>query len=175
MESQIKEINPAENLRAISLWLDNYEDIFSDFDPRPFVERAISDDFLAESKKMFRENSKGKFELRFLVPQAVRNDKEEAVVSSRLKRYFKSLEQEEKKKIKEETRKGFLLSGLGFSLSFIVLLLYRVGLEELWSDFLLVFLEPGGWFMIWFGLDKLFYDVAELKKSHLFTHKMAEA
>ena len=175
MEPQNLEINPSENLRAIGLWLDNYEDVFSDFDPRPFSDRAISDDFLGEAKKMFRENSKGKFELRFLVPEAVRSSREEAIVSSRLKRYFKSLEQEEKKKIAQETRLGLLLSGLGLFFSFIVLLLYRVGLDDLWSDFLLVFLEPGGWFTIWFGLDKLFYDVDDLKKAHLFTHKMAEA
>src|SRR3990172_5046468 len=111
MEPQNLEINPTENLRAISLWLDNYDDVFSDFDPRPFSDRAISVDFLVEAKKMFRENSKGTFELRFLVPSAVRNSGEEAIVSSRLKRYFKALEHEEKKKIAQETRLGFLLSG----------------------------------------------------------------
>ena len=36
---------------SISLWIDSYDDIFSDFDPRPFSARNISDDFLYEVKK----------------------------------------------------------------------------------------------------------------------------
>ena len=32
----------------ISLLLDSYDDIFSDFDPRPYNQRALSQDFLAE-------------------------------------------------------------------------------------------------------------------------------
>jgi len=175
MEPQNLEINPTENLRAISLWLDNYDDVFSDFDPRPFSERAISDDFLVEAKKMFRENSKGRFELRLLIPQAVRNPKDESLVSTRLRRYFKVLEQEERKKIAQETRRGLLLTGLGFSLLVMAVFLFRLELASLWADFLLVLMEPAGWFTTWFGMDKLFYDVPEGKKNHVFTHKMAEA
>jgi hypothetical protein len=35
----------------ISIWLDSYNDIFSDFDSRPFSERTVSDDFLSEVRK----------------------------------------------------------------------------------------------------------------------------
>ena len=43
----------------ISLSLDNYDDIFSDFDPRPFSQRALSDDFLIEAKKASRDKVSG--------------------------------------------------------------------------------------------------------------------
>ena len=36
----------------MSLILDTYLDIFSSFDPRPYEERSLSDDFLDECKKM---------------------------------------------------------------------------------------------------------------------------
>ena len=54
-------INPKHEIKEllektqISLWLDDYADIFSDFDPRPFSQRALSDDFLNEAKKVVRE------------------------------------------------------------------------------------------------------------------------
>ena len=32
--------------RHVSIWIDSYDDVFSDFDPRSYDERNISDDFL---------------------------------------------------------------------------------------------------------------------------------
>lgn len=42
----------------ISLVLDTYDDIFSDFDPRPYGERALSSDFLDEAKKAARDKGR---------------------------------------------------------------------------------------------------------------------
>ena len=55
---------------AVSLWLDTYEDIFSDFDPHPFGQRALSEDFLAEAKRAVRDRRDEVPELRLLVPHA---------------------------------------------------------------------------------------------------------
>ena len=38
-----------------------------------------------------------------------------------------------------------------------------------------VFLEPAGWFAVWFGLDQLFYGTRELAREHAFYRKMAHA
>ena len=43
--------------KDIKIWIDEYDGIFSDFDPRPYSERNMSDDFLNECNKLFRENS----------------------------------------------------------------------------------------------------------------------
>jgi hypothetical protein len=32
---------------VISLWLATYDDLFSDFDPRSFTKRVLSDDFIS--------------------------------------------------------------------------------------------------------------------------------
>ena len=53
----------------ISLILDDYNDLFSDFDPRHYSERALSDDFLAESKRASRDKPAGSLEVKFLVPE----------------------------------------------------------------------------------------------------------
>ena len=47
-----------ESADDIPLVLDSYDDIFSDFDPRPYSERAMSGDFLLECKKASAEKKK---------------------------------------------------------------------------------------------------------------------
>ena len=42
-------------LRDISIWLETYDDIFSDFDPKAYSERVLSDDFLVEIRKVSYE------------------------------------------------------------------------------------------------------------------------
>ena len=54
-------------LSEISLIIDTYDDIFSDFDPRPYSQRALSDDFLLEARKASKDKVSGTFELNFLV------------------------------------------------------------------------------------------------------------
>ena len=36
----------------ISLWLDDYDDLFSDFDSRNYLKRRVSEDFLEELKSV---------------------------------------------------------------------------------------------------------------------------
>ena len=54
-------------LSNISLSLNSYDDIFSGFDPRPYSQRALSDDFLAESKRASRDKELDGVELIFLI------------------------------------------------------------------------------------------------------------
>lgn len=54
-QQKIEETEKILEMSEISIWLDNYDDIFSDFDPRPYSQRSLSDDFLAEAKKIEHE------------------------------------------------------------------------------------------------------------------------
>ena len=38
----------------LSIWLDSYDDIYSDFDSRQYLKRRVSEDFLYELKNAFR-------------------------------------------------------------------------------------------------------------------------
>ena len=62
-------------LSQITLTLDKYGDIFSDFDPRSYIERALSIDFLSEIRRASREKPNGVIELKMLIPKKVRNQK----------------------------------------------------------------------------------------------------
>ncbi|NYT12918.1 MAG: hypothetical protein GKC01_00225, partial [Candidatus Methanofastidiosa archaeon] len=57
--------------KNISLILDSYDDLFSDFDPRPYSVRGLSDDFLIECRRAVRgiKTESPVLELRLLVPK----------------------------------------------------------------------------------------------------------
>ena len=68
----------------LSIWLDDNDDVFSDFDSRPINERSLSDDFLAEVRKMVREKPTGAIELKLLIPANKRKKELEAMVVKNL-------------------------------------------------------------------------------------------
>ena len=94
----------------ISLILDGYDALFSDFDPRPYPERAISDDFLVEAKRAIREAEPGTLEMRFLIPKHLKNAHEEEIIRDRLHHYF----HKQSLQITKETR-GLVRNGAFFS------------------------------------------------------------
>src|SRR3989344_4144937 len=91
--------------RNISLILNDYNDIFSDFDPRPFASRALSDDFLVECKKAARDKE-GSIELRLLVPKKKRDQKSEYEIKKRLREHFEKHFREKEGEIKAIRNQG---------------------------------------------------------------------
>ena len=71
----------------ISLVLDTYDDIFSDFDPRPYDHRSLSQDFLTEAKHAARDKISG-LELKFLIPKALQDAGKEGLIELRLREHF---------------------------------------------------------------------------------------
>lgn len=138
---------------VISLWIDVYDDIFSDFDPRSFDERNISDDFLSEIRKFSREKESDITGITLQIPKATRNNQKEAVIIKRLNHFFKKnhqslLHQKKKERTKSTLR---ILSGtlLMLTASYISL----IKSDNFFMHTLLVLTEPAGWFLVWSGLD----------------------
>ena len=84
-KTEIAQLQPR---KEVSFWLDGYDDIFSDFDPRPYSQRSLSDDFLAEARKASRDKDQDKLELRLLVANDKRDPKIEAMIRKRLRDHF---------------------------------------------------------------------------------------
>jgi len=156
----------------ISIWLDTYDDIFSDFDPRPFSVRALSDDLLVEAKKAVREKKEA-LELRFLIPQAERKPEQEAIIKKRLHEHFRKHRNILEKEIKGTIRKGIFLAFFGFVLMAAATFLAYTQ-KKMLSTFLRVLFEPAGWFSIWFGLEQIFYKAGEKKPDLEFYKKMSK-
>ena len=159
----------------IGIWIDNYDDIFSDFDPRPYSQRSISQDFLNETKKASRDKVSGDIEIKFLVPKKMRNLKEETVVKKRLREHFR----DHTKKLRKERMKILREGGLFFVLGIIFMVFATFILVQDDPRFIIkilgVFFEPGGWFFFWQGLDLMIFRIKEETPDFEFYKKISTA
>lgn len=159
----------------ISIWLDEYDDIFSDFDPRNFSVRNTSDDFLEELKKVSRENDADVNELKLLIPEKNRTKENEIIIIRRLHSHFTSTYQYYRNYLNSDNKKGvlFTISGMG-----IIALASYISLQKsemyLMHTLLMIF-EPAGWFLSWTGLDILVNASRKQKQELNFYRKMMNA
>lgn len=160
---------------SVSLILDSYDDIFSDFDPRPYGERAISDDFLAEAQKVVHEKKSGVYELLFLLPSHLHNPQEDLIIRERLHRHFHQMKQSLQAEYQGTLRKGILLTVTGFVFMLLASWASLKIAQNYWYSLALVFLEPGGWFMVWYGLDIVFYISRQRISELRFYQKLSRA
>ncbi len=141
----------------VSVWIDTYDDIFSDFDPRPYRDRAMSVDFLDEAKRYTKEK-KGKLNLRILAPNNIRNSRMEVVIKKRLLDHFKHNDDLLTKERSADVRRGVSLIALGSALLFSAALIIHYLSPALWRELLIVFMEPAGWFCFWVGFEQILYN-----------------
>jgi hypothetical protein len=158
----------------ISLWLDTYDDIFSDFDPRPYAQRALSDDFLNEAKKASREKGES-FELRLLIDTKMRNQDNEVMIKRRLHEHFKKHTLRIHQELSDLFIRGILFVIVGFIMMIIATFLADFEIKSMLTTFAMVTLEPAGWFAVWAGFDHIFYMRREKTPEHLFNEKMSKA
>ena len=163
-------------ISEISLILDNYDDIFSDFDPRPYPERALSDDFLIEAKKASRDIKSGGLSLKLMIPRKEENNEKERLIKKRLKEHFKRHAELARLEIKRIIKLGVTMTVAGslmlFASSYISVLAGRFVTQELVLSLIYTLLEPAGWFMAWTGLDQIFYGTKEKKPEKEFYENM---
>ena len=160
---------------VVSLWLDNYDNIFSDFDPRSYAHRELSDDFLIEAKKVTHEVSPGELDLTFLIPAGVRDPNTEKVIKERLHAHFKKMAHLLHMDYRKQVRKGISLVVLGVVFMMMATTFSVVSESSFWGHLLRVVFEPAGWFCMWTGLDNIFTQSKSEKMEFLFNKKMAHA
>ena len=152
-------------MSEISLWLDTYDDIFSDFDPRPYSQRALSEDFLDESRKASRDKASGSFELKLLIPKKKRDRHDEAVIRKRLRGHFeKHFEEIKSKRMDFIFKQGvpFILLGIVLMLIATYMLFTQNSERSMMVSFLIVLVEPAGWFLFWEGLNQVIFESRKL-------------
>ena len=158
----------------ISLVLDTYDDIFSDFDPRAFDRRALSDDFLNAAKKAAL-GKEGALELGFLIPSSQRNMERETTIRQRLRALFRKHEEMLKEEIKQTKRKGIRMAFAGIVMILVASYLLSLLSPAFWIHVLIVILEPAGWFTAWTGMDEMYHTTRQKKPELDFYEKMAHA
>lgn len=158
----------------VQLSLDSYQDLFSDFDPRAYSERGLSDDFLHELKSAVREIFVEDFELILSLPEKERNLEMEKTITDRLHDYFKKHEQFLLKEKRSQIKSGLLMTAFGFLIMCGAWLLSWQESNKMMS-LLKVILEPAGWFLSWAGLDKVFFSSNKNNHSIAFYKKAIKA
>jgi hypothetical protein len=159
---------PSEALREIAVTLDVYDDIFSDFDPRPYSQRELSEDFLKEMSRRYMGDKKGRFEVRFTIPSPQRDLKEEALIKKRLREHFAFMARREEEEIKKSKGKGFAYMSIGFLVLLIDTYFYfNFSYESFLYHLVSILLVPVGWYGMFTGVGKIVddpYDASERKK-----------
>jgi hypothetical protein len=172
-EQKDMECNSHDN---ISLKLSTYGDIFSDFDPRQYSDRALSVDFLDEARRASVDKPSGDLELRLLLPRRLRDVKDEKVIRNRLKTHFEKHAKKMKIHYSRVIRNGLLSTIAGIAIMFFAsLFLFTYTNGNFFMHFLLILFEPAGWFFFWEGLDQVVFESKKTKPDLDFYEKMAKS
>ncbi|HEY0745026.1 MAG TPA: hypothetical protein VGD40_26355 [Chryseosolibacter sp.] len=158
---------------TVTLWIDSYSDIFSDFDPRPFSDRMISDDFLAQFQRASREIKGDIAILRLLVPEGTQKEEHERVIKKRLHSFFLTMFRQIAEEIKEVRTRGVYFIIASMVLMLITSYISYLELSGFHINVLLVLFEPGSWFLFWTGLESLTSTSRARKKEIGFYSKLS--
>ncbi|HVM31500.1 MAG TPA: hypothetical protein VMU88_00055 [bacterium] len=160
---------------SIRLALDDYDDIFSDFDPQPYAERMLSDDFLYELKRAALDKEEGGLALTLLMPREKRNAAQEKVILERLKGHFRRRHRRLEDRAKADKRAGLRMAALGLIFMGLAAWLLSLAERTLWVSLSLVLLEPAGWFIFWEGGELLLSQAREINPDLVFYRKLSGA
>lgn len=165
--------NLPDETREISIRLEKYSDIFSDFDMRPYSKRALSVDFLDEIKRAVFDKDDEGIELILHTPEKERNESHETTIRERLEAHFKRhcyLLLKEKSQV---TKLGLGMVVVGVVCMILAtFVIYKDPTSDLGLSFLVVFLEPAAWFLLWEGMDQVLFNSKKNNPELLFYKKM---
>jgi len=165
-----------QEFEEIKITIDKYEDIFSDFEPRPLSERGLASDFFFESERAVMAKTTDKIDFIMTIPEKNRDLKKEKVIIDRLNDYFKRHYEIIKKEKKKIVKKGTIFTVSGIIIMLIAtVLLFKFKQEDFLTSFLLILLEPGGWFLFWEGLDLIIFGSKEKSPNLKFYKRMSVA
>ena len=164
-------------LMGVMIALDNYEDIFSDFDTRPFSERGLSDDFLKELARRTLETPRRELEVLMVLPKTLRKEKDEATIKSRLRKHFSIEVKRIEEKRDSKRRHGYTYFAMGGVLLLLEAYLIEeaVNIHKLLFAFSQAFILPAGWFLAYTGLEKMLQPYGEDAVDYEFYKKLQGA
>lgn len=157
-------------LKATRLALDNYDDIFSDFDISPYSRRLLSYDFLTELRRRYAETKTGEVSVSFTLPRSQRSQKTESLVRKRLKDHFRQHLRKVESKIGESRKKGLFKISAGLAAS-ILLFSFTFPAEMPLTTMLSVL----SWYFLWTGYSDIFETTSKNSSKREFYKKFLDA
>ena len=80
----------------------------------------------------------------------------ENIIVSHLKTHFINIQKTEKEVIRRTTRKGYMMTSLGFMIILVLAYVSSIAKGIFFINSLPVLIEPLAWFVTWTGLDHIF-------------------
>jgi hypothetical protein len=158
----------------ISIKVEGYDDIFSDFDARPYSKRSLSVDFLDEIKRASYDKSDEGIELSINVPRDKREKADEEVISDRLARHFQRHYQMLAKEKRGVIKNGVFMVLLGVLCMMVASFIhFTIPNRDLLLSFLMTFLEPAALFLLWEGMEQIIFNSKSINKELDFYRKMS--
>ncbi|MBI5134397.1 MAG: hypothetical protein HZA81_03390 [Candidatus Taylorbacteria bacterium] len=165
-----------EENQEIFIRLEHYDDIFSDFDIRPYSKRALSVDFLDEIKRASQDKVIGGIDLVLHMHEKDRSESHEVTIRERLAAHFKKhhhLLLKEKKGV-VKLGSGMVSVGVLFMVA-ATYIVFKDPEKSALMSFLLVFLEPAAWFLLWEGMDQIIFKSKGINPELDFYRKMSDS
>lgn len=155
IETSVKQ--KLDNINAISIAIDTYDDIFSDFDPRDISQRDLSEDFIIELMRRYRQTRLGRYDVVLVAPKVIEDQNAEKKIVSRLNKYFHQKYLRYMKSIREIRAKGMLYIAFGMAvlIALALILNYSKNPNEITLAIIGIIFTPLGWFGMWEGFSKI--------------------
>jgi hypothetical protein len=161
-------------MAELSLWLDYYDDIYSDFDSRNYQKRRVSEDFLHELRNALKYRKERVHDLVLLLPVEKRDEPNETAIMESLKSFFNAQFQAHLDNCRKKYKRGIFLGIAGILIMIFNSFISFKSSQSLPLVALRVLMEPAGWFLLWVSFDFLFYDWNDLKKEREFFRELSE-
>ncbi|MEM4366717.1 MAG: hypothetical protein QW035_01130 [Candidatus Anstonellales archaeon] len=143
----------------VVLALDDYNDIFDDFDIRPYKERAISVDFREElQRRISKLGCEERIGIVLTLPRYKRIRTDEKIIARRLRAYFEDRYVMYSARKHKSWAKTALFIMLG--LACLAASFYISSISELLSEYLII----GVYFFTWQGLDEFIYSYPKISR-----------
>lgn len=162
-------------MNEVSIWLDTYDDLYSDFDPRPFSKRLVSHDFIDELKRNLAETPFGPVHVTLFIPDARRQSSTETEIISSLQNFFTTSLQAVKAALRNLFIQGIIMGLTGIGLLLTATYMAYEESPGFLATAITVVLQPAGWFLVWNGLDHIFFESKTRRSERKFLDKMCRS
>jgi hypothetical protein len=160
----------------VGIILAEYQDVFSDFDPRPHTHADLSKDFLRECQSRILKLQQDDYDLRLLIPTRQQDVKQEETIIKRVTQYFADRYVLMVQKHASQVKYALFWLFCGLLLMFISAISSEAVSEKTGVEYALisVMLDPAGWFLCWSGLDKCYESYKHSRTRVAKARKFAE-
>jgi len=160
----------------VDFWLESYNDLFSDFDHRPYLERSLSDDFLSEAKRACQYREENNLKLKIFLPKKFRDKNDERVIKRRLIEHFEKHHILLEKEHKKDFIKGVTTTIVGvLTMVLVTTFLFKYTDYNDTLNTIIAVVEIAGWFLLWTGLNNIIFESRSKNPSLEFYRKMSKA